>query len=82
MQEFINRRTQTIVQGVAKHGSYELPNGSVIVRVEAMGSVNGKGLPGPCVRMLTDENGDTIRAVDGSCIRFRLDPATGGYVKV
>ena len=81
MQEFINRRTQTILKGLDKHGHYTLPNGSIIVRVESMGSVNGKGLPGPCVRMLTDENDDTIRTVDGSCVRFRLDPHTGQYVR-
>jgi hypothetical protein len=75
MQEFINRRTQTILKGVAKRGHYELPNGSVVVRVETLST----GKPGPAIRMLVDGNGDRIKAMDGSCVRFRLDPSTGRY---
>ena len=77
MQEFINRRTQTILKGLDKHGHYTLPNGAIIVRVETLST----GQPGPAIRMLVDSNGDRIKAMDGSCVRFRLDPHTGEYVR-
>lgn len=73
--ETTSRRVQTILKGFAKHGSYTLPNGSIVVRIEAMST----GKPGPCVRIMTDENGNTYRACDGSSLLFRLDQETGCY---
>lgn len=74
--ETTSRRVQTILKGFAKHGSYTLPNGSIVVRIEAMST----GKPGPCVRVFHDDHGGTMRACDGSSLLFRLDPATRRYV--
>ena len=72
----ITSHVQTILKNFSKHGSYTLPNGSIITGIECFST----GARGPLVRVFRDNLGGTMRACDGSSLLFRLDPETGRYI--